>query len=227
MTHLCGLYVRVVQRQNGPKPKRSDARARTPGRQVASAPAGRFALLLRKTPLYTGRRDALPVDNKLYHGHCIICTYRVLWPCSISIQYSKDILHDVCWIAPTTMQILHVDEHNSDVGLGLDNRRRRRPPFRPHTTVSAYKRGSRTRPRPEQGRLRPGAASTHGNAGRPTHRKPANGPPAPCRSPLHKADDRGASASELLLQAPHVAVDEPIRGAPRIGSPTLEGGSIQ
>ena len=71
------------------------------------------------------------------------------------------------------------------------------------------------RPRPEQGRLRPGAASTHGNAGRPTHRKPANGPPAPCRSPLHKADDRGASASELVLQAPHVAVEEPIRGAPR------------
>merc|ERR1719146_422230 len=81
--------------------------------------------------------------------------------------------------------------------------------------LSAYKRGSRTRPRPEQGRLRPGAASTHGNAGRPTHRKPANGPPAPCRSPLHKADDRGAHASELVLQAPHVAVDEPIRGAPR------------
>ena len=27
------------------------------------------------------------------------------------------------------------------------------------------------------------------------------------------ADDRGASASELVLQAPHVVIDEPIRGA--------------
>ena len=58
MTHLCGLYVRVVQRQNGPKPKRPDARARTPGRQVARRPGGqlataaRFAFLLRNTPIY-------------------------------------------------------------------------------------------------------------------------------------------------------------------------------
>ena len=59
--------------------------------------------------------------------------------------------------------------------------------------------GPRTRPRPEQGRLRPGAASTHGNVGRPTHRDPADGPPAPC-------DDRGANASELVLQATRVAV---------------------
>merc|ERR1719337_112281 len=44
--------------------------------------------------------------------------------------------------------------------------------------ISTYKRGSRIRPRPEEGRLRPGAASTPGNAGHPTHRKPANGPPA-------------------------------------------------
>merc|ERR1719183_3203904 len=44
--------------------------------------------------------------------------------------------------------------------------------------IRTYKRGSRIRPRPEEGRLRPGAARTPGNAGHPTHRKPANGPPA-------------------------------------------------
>ena len=77
------------------------------------------------------------------------------------------------------MQTLHVvDEHVSDVGLGLGNRRRR-PPLRPHTAVRTSE-GPRTRPPPEQGRLRPGAASTHGNVGRPTHRNPADGPPASC-----------------------------------------------
>ena len=96
------------------------------------------------------------------------------------------------------MQTLHVvDEHVTDVGLGLGNRRRR-PPLRPHTAVRTSE-GPRTRPRPEQGCLRPGAASTHGNVGRPTHRDPADGPPAPC-------DDRGANASELVLQVPRVAV---------------------
>ena len=113
------------------------------------------------------------------------------------------------------MQILHVvDKHDSDVGLGLNNRRRR-PPFRPHTTVNAYSEG------PEHARAPTRVASAqappaltemqdapHTESQRTGRRRPA------VRRPTRPTTGEPAPQN-WSNRAPRVAVDEPIRGAPR------------
>ena len=60
MTHLCGLYVRVVQRQNGPKPKRLDATARGQGQQPGPAARSNRQALSRAIRLPFAQHPYIP-----------------------------------------------------------------------------------------------------------------------------------------------------------------------